>query len=164
MDKKDRLIDKTAGEPEKESTLNSVLSNLKDSDSDDELTLRQISDVWRQISIDGQWFKRQIWVILLIFSGIIIYITNRYSAQQEIIEEEQLQNQMQDSRFRALTRSSELTFMTRQSQIEKALHELGDSTLLVSNEAPFQIRSSEDAEEQERTDTTSETKNESRQE
>ena len=104
----------------------------------DETTLRQIREVGRQMSIDGQWFKKQIWLILLIAFGVIFYITNRYQAQQEIILHEQLRSDLQDWKFRSLTRNSELTLRTRQSQIEKALKQFGDSTLKVSIVRPFQ--------------------------
>ncbi|MEE0119333.1 MAG: FtsL-like putative cell division protein [Bacteroidaceae bacterium] len=104
---------------------------------EEEMALRQWKSVIRQMSIDGQWFKRQIGVIILAVTGIIIYITCRYQAQQEIIQEEQLRKELQDWKFRTLTRSSELTLKTRQSQIEIALKNFGDSTLKVSTEAPF---------------------------
>lgn len=104
---------------------------------EEEMALRQWKSVIRQMSIDGQWFKRQIGVIILAVTGIIIYITCRYQAQQEIIQEEQLRKEFQDWKFRTLTRSSELTLKTRQSQIEIALKNFGDSTLKVSTEAPF---------------------------
>ena len=130
------------------SKIENAVTRIQDNDQEDDLNLKQLSDIWRQISIDGQWFKRQIGVILLIFVGIILYISNRYGAQQEIIEEQQLESELKDSRFRALTRSSELTFNTRQSQIEQALYDMGDSTLLVSNEAPFQL--GEQAEEEQK--------------
>lgn len=104
---------------------------------EEEMALKQWNSVIRQMSIDGQWFKRQIGVIILAVTGIIIYITCRYQAQQEIIQEEQLRKELQDWKFRTLTRSSELTLKTRQSQIEIALKNFGDSTLKVSTEAPF---------------------------
>ena len=104
---------------------------------EEEMALKQWKSVIRQMSIDGQWFKRQIGVIILAVSGIIIYITCRYQAQQEIIQEDQLRKELQDWKFRTLTRSSELTLKTRQSQIEIALKNFGDSTLKVSTEAPF---------------------------
>ena len=104
---------------------------------EEEMALKQWKSVIRQMSIDGQWFKRQIGVIILAVTGIIIYITCRYQAQQEIIQEEQLRKELQDWKFRTLTRSSELTLKTRQSQIEIALKNFGDSTLKVSTEAPF---------------------------
>lgn len=104
---------------------------------EEEMALKQWKSVIRQMSIDGQWFKRQIGVIILAVTGIIIYITCRYQAQQEIIQEEQLRKELQDWKFRTLTRSSELTLKTRQSQIEIALKNFGDSTLKVSTVAPF---------------------------
>lgn len=117
----------------KKSRLFSMLGNSME----EEMALKQWKSVIRQMSIDGQWFKRQIGVIILAVTGIIIYITCRYQAQQEIIQEEQLRKELQDWKFRTLTRNSELTLKTRQSQIEIALKNFGDSTLKVSTEAPF---------------------------
>lgn len=108
-------------------------------ETDNELALRQLRDAWKQISIDGQWFKRQIWLFVVIVIGIIVYISNRYAAQQEIIEEQLLREELQDWKFRSLTRNSELTFRTRQSQIELQLKAFGDSSIQVSNKAPYQI-------------------------
>ncbi|MEE1288760.1 MAG: FtsL-like putative cell division protein [Bacteroidaceae bacterium] len=120
-------------ETEKKPRLLSMLGNSME----DEMALKQWKSVIRQMSIDGQWFKKQIGVIILAVVGIIIYITCRYQAQQEIILEEQLKKELQDWKFRTLTRSSELTLKTRQSQIENALKNFGDSTLKVSTEAPY---------------------------
>lgn len=120
-------------ETEKKSKLFSMLSNSME----EEMALKQWKSVIRQMSIDGQWFKKQIGVIILAVTGIIIYITCRYQAQQEIILEGQLKKELLDWKFRTLTRSSELTLKTRQSQIENALKNFGDSTLKVSTEAPF---------------------------
>ena len=118
---------------EQKNKLISLLSNSQE----DEMALKQWKSVIKQISIDGQWFKRQIGVISLAVFGIIIYITCRYQAQQEIIQEEQLRKELQDWKFKTLTRNSELTLKTRQSQIENALKNFGDSTLKVSTEAPY---------------------------
>lgn len=117
----------------KKPKLFSMLSNSME----EEMALKQWKSVIRQMSIDGQWFKRQIGVIILAVAGIIIYITCRYQAQQEIIQEEQLRKELQDWKFKTLTRNSELTLKTRQSQIENALKNFGDSTLKVSTEAPY---------------------------
>lgn len=120
-------------EAEKKPRLLSMLGNSME----DEMALKQWKSVIRQISIDGQWFKKQIGVIILAVVGIIIYITCRYQAQQEIIQESQLKKELQDWKFRTLTRSSELTLKSRQSQIENALKNFGDSTLKVSTVAPY---------------------------
>ena len=50
---------------------------------EDELALKQWKNVVQQMSIDGQWFKKQIPLIILIVLGTITYITCRYQAQQE---------------------------------------------------------------------------------
>ena len=120
-------------ETEKKPRLLSMLGNSME----DEMALKQWKSVIRQMSIDGQWFKKQIGVIILAVVGIIIYITCRYQAQQEIILAEHLKKELQDWKCRTLTRSSELTLKTRQSQIENALKNFGDSTLKVSTEAPY---------------------------
>lgn len=122
---------------EKERKSKPKLVSLLSNNMEDEIALKQWKSVIRQMSIDGQWFKKQIGVIILAVLGIIVYITCRYQAQQEIILEEQLRSELQDWKFRTLTRSSELTLKTRQSQIESALKNFGDSTLKVSTEPPF---------------------------
>ena len=107
------------------------------SDEDDK---QRILDVMRSLSINGQWFKRQLGVLVIIMIGIIWYVTNRYQAQQEIIEEEKLQKELDDWKFRCLTRNSELTLKTRQSKVEDLLHQYGDSTLQIGIEPPFALR------------------------
>lgn len=88
---------------------------------------------------DANWVRKQMPLVVIVVLGIIVYITNRYQAQKEIIELVHLQNELKDIKFRVLTRSSELTLKTRQSNLEQQLKALGDSTLLPSNEAPFII-------------------------
>lgn len=100
---------------------------------------KSIGDVVRSIKIDGEMFFRQIPLLLLILAGILLMVTNRYQAQQEIIQKEQLQKEVEDWRFRSLTRSSELTTKTRQSQIEERLKAWGDSSITTPKEPPFTI-------------------------
>lgn len=104
---------------------------------------KSLREAVKAMHIDGRWFFRQIPLLLLIFGGFLLMVTNRYQAQQEIIEKEQLQRDVEDWRYRALTRSSELTTLTRQSQIEERLKQLGDSTLTTSKEPPFTINPNE---------------------
>lgn len=100
---------------------------------------KSLKEVVQSMNIDGRWFFQQIPLLLLILCGILLMVTNRYQAQQEIIEKEELQHAVEDWRFRSLTRSSELTTRTRQSKIEEQLKALGDSTLAPATEPPFTI-------------------------
>ena len=130
----DHIEEKDSAESRKAKIISSLLN-----EEEGETDLRNYR--WRDLLIiDGQWVRRQIVLILLIVGGIIFYITNRYQAQNDIIELVQLQNELKDMKFRVLTRSSELTLKTRQSELEKQLKNFGDSTLQVTNEAPFIIK------------------------
>ena len=86
------------------------------------------------------WIKRQLGLFVLCLIFIIIYITNRYSAQQETIELEKLKIELQEIKYHALTRSSELTVKTRQSQVEDKLKQTKDSMLTSPKEPPFLIK------------------------
>ncbi len=88
----------------------------------------------------GSFLRRNIWFILLLVLLAILYISNRYAAQQEIIEEENLRNELVETKNYALTQYAELTMKSRQSSIENKLKQLGDSLLKSATEPPFIIR------------------------
>ncbi len=54
------------------------------------------------------FLRRQIWLLILIVICSIIYISNRYSCQQEMIEIDRLKKILTDIKYDALPRSSEL--------------------------------------------------------
>ncbi len=115
----------------------SLLYRLLHSDGEDDSALKQWKSVSQQLSIDGQWFKKQLGVLILAVMGTICYITCRFQAQQELILIEQLKKERTDWSYRSLTRSSQLTLKTRQSLIEKSLKNFGDSTLKTSVQPPI---------------------------
>ena len=69
----------------------------------------------------GKWFRRQIWLIVLIAFYIIVYVSNRYSCQHEQILTKVLSDTLIDRRYKALTRSSQLKERMRRSYIEESL-------------------------------------------
>jgi len=87
----------------------------------------------------GSFLRRQIWFILFLVVLAIIYISNRYGAQQEIIEEETLRKELLEKKNFALTQYAELTMQTRQSSLERRLKSMGDSTLTAAQDPPFVI-------------------------
>lgn len=105
------------------------------------ITLREI--LGGDIFMNG-WLRRQMGVIVLCVVLAIVYITNRYSAEQEVIEIEKLKSDLTEIRYRALTRSSELTVKTRQSQVEEFLKHTPDSILALPKEPPFLIKQTEE--------------------
>lgn len=90
------------------------------------------------------WLSRQMGLLVLCAFFAILYITNRYSAEQEMIEIEKLKTELEEVKYRALTRSGELTVKSRQSHIENSLRQTEDSLLQVPKEPPFIINLEED--------------------
>lgn len=88
----------------------------------------------------GGWFRRQFWMIILVTFFTIIYVSNRYSCQQEMIERNRLTDTLLDRKYRALTRSSELLEMTLRSRVEE---ELRDSTIQTSTTPLYAIKTDE---------------------
>lgn len=86
----------------------------------------------------NDFLRRQAGVMVLITIFTVIYISNRYSAQQEMIEIDRLKKELVDIKYDALTRSSELTERTRQSKIEEYVSKK-HSELQTSTAPPYVI-------------------------
>ncbi len=128
-------------QPEEEATDKAKLLTLPATDDEEqEPEMKQLQDLLKAMSIDGMWFRKQLGVFFLLAFGMILYITNRYQAQQEMIEEDKLRKELHDWKYRAMTRNSELTLHSRQSQVEDRLKAYGDSTLLPSKLPPFILK------------------------
>ena len=87
----------------------------------------------------NDFFKRQTSLLILIMVLTILYIDNRYTSQQELIEIDRLKKELTDIKYDALTRSSELMEKSRQSRIEEYIS-TGDSPLETSTNRPYLIK------------------------
>ena len=83
--------------------------------------------------------RRQIWVFLLIAFFALIYISNRYSCQQDLIEINSLQEKLQDAKYKALSSSSLTTERSSESNVLKTLKDSNYSTLKTPNQPPYII-------------------------
>ena len=97
------------------------------------ITLRKIlgGDI-----LSADIIRKQIWLILIIVLFIVVYISNRYKCQQDLILIDNLTEQLKDAKYRALSSSSDLTQQTRES---KVLEKLNDSTLHIATQPPYII-------------------------
>lgn len=89
--------------------------------------------------LNTQFLRQQIWVIVLITLFIIVYISNRYKCQQNLIKIDNLQSELEDAKNRALSSSSDLTQQTRESKVLERLHNDKDSTLHIPTQPPYII-------------------------
>lgn len=97
---------------------------------------------WRSI-LGGEvlvhLMRKQANLIILIMILVILYIDNRYSSQQEMIEIDRLKKELIDTKYDALTISSELTEKSRQSRIEEYISAEG-TPLETASTPPYLIK------------------------
>ena len=86
-----------------------------------------------------QFIRRQIWVVILVVVFTIIYISNRYSIQKDLIEIDQLQKELQDAKYKALSSSSQITEKSRESNVLEMLKNNKDSILHIATQPPYII-------------------------
>ncbi len=130
----------TISAPEEE--LQTLTEVIKEQATEDEsplsanFTLRKIlgGDILNTSTI-----RHQIWLFLLIAFILLIYISNRYSCQQNLIEIDKLKRELQDARYKALSTSSQITEKSRESNVLNMLKDNKDSVLHIANQPPFII-------------------------
>ncbi len=130
------------GEADRKSAQPSTLQQLKQSVTEGDsapaatLTLRKIlgGDL-----LSADFMRRQVWLFLLITLFITVYVAFRYQCQQDMIDIAQLENQLTDAKYKALSSSSNLTERCRESHVLDMLHQHQDSTLQTSSQPPFKI-------------------------
>ena len=83
--------------------------------------------------------RRQIGLLILVVFFIIIYISNRYSIQKDLIEIDQLQKELQDAKYKALSSSSQITEKSRESNVLDMLKNNKDSILHIATQPPYII-------------------------
>jgi len=89
--------------------------------------------------LSGELIRSQIWLIVLIVFFIILYISNRYSVQKDLLEIDRLNIQLKDMKHKALSSSSQLTEKCRESHVLEMLKNNQDSTLKMPNQPPYII-------------------------
>ena len=137
QDKSDEQEAQSPAQQEKSLKMRRLLRNvLRDDDNEN----GSLKDMFNDIQISGEWLKRHWSFVAIVVVCMLLFVTNRYQAQQEIIEEARLKRELNDWKYIWLTQFSELTRSSRQSNIEEILKQRGDSTLRLSKDAPFIIK------------------------
>lgn len=83
--------------------------------------------------------RKQIGVIMLIVLFMLVYISDRYSCQQSLIQIDKLNEELNDAKAKALSSGSKLTEKSRESRVLEMLQAYKDSTLHISTQPPYII-------------------------
>ena len=139
--------DITGEESGKSRSKKDALRRIKEQVSEDDdaisgtVTLRQI--------VGGDYLlalvRHYLWFIVLVVLLTCVYVGVRYQCQQDVIEISRLEKELVDAKYRAMSSSSNLTEMCRQSNVLKALSENEDNTLTFPEQPPYivEVRSEE---------------------
>ncbi|MCI7018136.1 MAG: FtsL-like putative cell division protein [Prevotella sp.] len=131
-------IKKEAEKEEKVSALEMLKNSVSEEDNNPttQLSLKTIlgGDI-----LNAELFRRQLWLIVIIVVFVIIYVASRYQCQQDIIKIANMETELKDAKYRALSISSKLTERCRESHVLQLLKENNDSLLQVSDQPPYII-------------------------
>ena len=134
----DEEIKKEAEKEEKVSALEMLKNSVSEEDNNPttQLSLKTIlgGDI-----LNAELFRRQLWLIVIIVVFVIIYVASRYQCQQDIIKIANMELELKDAKYRALSISSKLTERCRESHVLQLLKENNDSLLQVSDQPPYII-------------------------
>ncbi len=83
--------------------------------------------------------RQQIWLVLLIMGFTIVYISNRYSCDQQRIEISRLTKELEEAKFKAMSSTSEITEVSRESNVLEMLRQNKDSVLHIPTQPPYII-------------------------
>ena len=84
--------------------------------------------------------RNHAWLIVLIVLITTVYVGFRYQCQQDMIEIDQLEKNLTDAKYKALSSSSDLTELCRQSHVLQVLRANQDSMLRVSDQPPYKVK------------------------
>lgn len=111
---------------------NRTLRRLTGWDDDESISLN-LKTVFGGDVLAGRWFRRHFFFLSFLVLLAIIYVTNRYAYQKEMIDNRKLILQLEDRRLRAVVATSNLTEYMRRSNISSQLSD----TTIKSSPAPF---------------------------
>ena len=116
-------------------TTQSLRAIIREQTTEDEMPLTKNITLRKILGGDilsADIIRKQIWLILIIVLFIVVYISNRYKCQQDLILIDNLTEQLKDAKYRALSSSSDLTQQTRESKVLEKLRASSDSTLHIA--------------------------------
>lgn len=134
QDDKEKPID---SKPLEELTLKEVIEETATEDEAPQSRMFSLRKILGGDILSAAIIRRQVWLILLIVFFMIIYVSNRYSCQQDIIEIDKLHQQLTDAKYKALSSESELTELSRESNVLEMLKDNKDSVLKIASQPPY---------------------------
>ncbi|MBP5361281.1 MAG: hypothetical protein J6129_07395 [Bacteroidaceae bacterium] len=114
-----------------------VLMSALVEDEDEKVSL-SLPHVLRGDILTTKWLRKQIWWMVMVVFMALIYVNNGYAAQKELIKNQNLKDELKETHYDAMARSSQLMRNSRRSIIVDKLATT-NSTLTMPERQPATI-------------------------
>lgn len=135
-------INADKGEKRQEESLPSLKEVIEKQATEDEAPQSRLFSLRKILGgdiLNTAFVRRQIWLFMLIGAFMIVYIGSRYSCQQDLIQIDKLQVKLKDAKYKALSSTSQLTEISRESNVIELLKNNKDSVLKIPSAPPYKI-------------------------
>lgn len=85
------------------------------------------------------FFLKNTRFMLVVFIIMVLYISNRYSCISKMAEIESLKRELKDAKYESLTISSDLTGISRQTQVQTLIDQ-NDLKLMTPSEPAYKLK------------------------
>lgn len=136
----DDAVRKAHTETSEEPTLKEVIRGQAREDEEPMSTSFTLRKILGGDILNARLIRSQVWLIIIIVFFIIIYISNRYSVQKNLLEIDRLNKELQTIKYKALTSNSQLTEKCRETHVLEQLKQNNDSMLKMPNQMPYIIQ------------------------
>ncbi len=89
--------------------------------------------------LNATLLRKQIWLVALIMFFVIVYVSNRYRCDKQRIQIAALNKELEETKFKAMSSTSNLTRISRESNVLKILQQNKDSVLHTPSQPPYII-------------------------
>ena len=107
-------------------------------DDEDERIDFSLPHVLRGDILTTRWLRRQIWWLVMVVAMAFLYVSNRYYAQKQMIRNNHLKEELKETHYDAMARSSQLMRNCRRSIIVEKLTG-SNSTLTMPEKQPATV-------------------------
>ncbi|WP_233582329.1 FtsL-like putative cell division protein [Prevotella sp. OH937_COT-195] len=138
-DKEEKERKKKEKENKEMETLALTISNQA---REDEEPLSKVLSLRKILGGDfftAEFMKKNVGVIILIVLFTLLYVANRYSCQNNLLEIDKLNKELQDSKYKALSSASELTEKCRETHVLEMLKNNNNDLLKQAEQPPYII-------------------------
>ena len=99
-------------------TTRQVLMSALTEDEDEHISF-SLPNVLRGDILTTRWLRQQIWWLVMVVCMAFFYVSNRYYAQKQMINNNHLKEELKEMHYDAMARSSQLMRNSRRSMPER---------------------------------------------